>query len=523
VPANSLAVSISLFRQYEMFNPVKKIAEAFKGQTYTDWVIDSAIPEGTYYIYIQSANNGYISARSPDFQIIRASFTFTTMPSRIVTSAVNGISWASRGESPNIKLELYSASSDNTLTLVAPETSGLPANGISNTGYYGWNVPVLPSGNYALRIRSASDASAVLTSNVFAPVGGLVNSVIVTPSADKGLFLYQNYTVQWTSLGAVSSVSIDIIVESTPFSILKNGAPAGSYMFMLNPTIPEGPAQLSVYPTSSSPSTGRIVIANGDSTSSVSVMRPSIVVIQPRSGSRLQPGAMLTVQWASPVQSNTVDVVIGVSVDGSTWDEIGRQRMTSTHITVVLPASLASNDEGYLMVWADGEYSNLRSDRLSIITSSGRPSINFGAIIGGVCGGAACISFVGIAIFYLVRHSKSEKEIEPQPSMEVPKRRRSAMRLVSTDALDIAEIPPLTPKAAHAMRGGPMPFRMPPPPAVSLPSTPSSRRSSFTAEVRPEVRTEVRNEAPVTEMPGTPTGEQPNRPGVRQRSFVRAA
>mmetsp|Transcript_737 Transcript_737/g.1219 ORF Transcript_737/g.1219 Transcript_737/m.1219 type:complete len:603 (+) Transcript_737:199-2007(+) len=550
-------VYISLFPQDEIVTPLLKMQVS--GQSYYDWTIGSNIPAGRYYILVQGPNNAFISDYSQYFDIIVGSFSLSGIGPKVVTGFPTSLKWATTGDVTSVRIQLYSVPPNaGPATLVPPETSGLPVDAVSNSGAYVWTAPAILSGSFQLVVSNPMDLAAKASSPVFVPVGAMVDTVSISPKVDNGLVWFTEYKVQWTTVGPVASVSIDVIANGTAYAILRGGSASGSYTFTVNPSIPAGTAELKVYPVTSSSAAGRVGFENGDNTAVTSIVRPMIDIIKPAAGANLAPGTSITVEWKNPVSTSAE---VGISLDeGATYTVVCKQDTPSSQCSFTVTDQLSSDKSAYMLVMATGEYQDLRSDRLVVYTSKGNPPVsNTGSIIGGVVGGVGGLATIAIVGYFVIAHQRKKSTAGHNRS---GKRKSSVLQPGEEDpTIDIKELSddvmcgPLFLKDTGKLPAGSSEFsavHMPKPPGLPFSGRPwGSRRSSIVdplnAQAPPanlsgspplplkEARrpppvevpfvafyTPIQPKTPVVQSPLTASQEESPVWGMRQRSFASA-
>jgi len=135
------------------------------------------------------------------------SITVTSPSASILwfTKSYHTISWSSTGIIPNVRIELYKNS--NLVSVITSSTS--------NDGHYFWFIPsTLTSGtDYRIKILSTTDSNVFDYSPYFEIIQTPEISVI-EPSWSSYWTVGNNYTIQWTSTGSISTVKIELYSNS---------------------------------------------------------------------------------------------------------------------------------------------------------------------------------------------------------------------------------------------------------------------------------------------------------------------
>lgn len=213
------------------------------------------------------------------------------------------IRWNSTGEVSAVDIE-FSSNGGGDWSVVADETD--------DDGSFSWTVPSLNSEDCLIRILSSSDHDVQDQSNSTFEIEIPQPTIVVTaPDGGETLDAGSNYTITWTTGGAVGEVAIDFSSDggSSWASVVTSTSNDGTYQWTV-PNLNSGNCLVRISDVSGA--------ASDVSDDEFSIVIPAITVLGPNGGEALSAAAAYEITWSSVGQIGDVDIEFS-SDNGTTW------------------------------------------------------------------------------------------------------------------------------------------------------------------------------------------------------------
>lgn len=174
------------------------------GNSPYNYVIPAGIPQGTYFVRVQKADDESVSDNSEYFTIVQPSITITFPGGNeeFVTGQTIPITWTSVGMEGYVHIELINPDRPQSFPVAymtpydnAPYDYGIPAD--------------IPSGTYFIRVNKFDDESIYDDSDYFSIEQPSIT--VVSPAAGDGFETGQTIAVSWTTGNMEGAVRIDLI------------------------------------------------------------------------------------------------------------------------------------------------------------------------------------------------------------------------------------------------------------------------------------------------------------------------
>ena len=267
------------------------------------WSISSSLSSGTdYRIKITSTSSSSVYDYSSYFTITRSTITVTTPSSSTdwELGSSNYIYWSSTGSISTVRIELYKGSTYQQTII----------SSTSNDGSHFWTLPtnLAPASDYRIKISSTS-ISSVYDYSVYFTIT-MPPILVHTPSSSSYWYIGTTYTLNWSSTGIITDVSIDLYKGADIYQNLTLSTPNdGSYSWTIPTSFSLG-SNFRIKVTD---------VANSsvfDYSSYFSIALPTITVSIPSSSSYWYIGSNYAINWVSTgnISSVAIELYNGASL-----------------------------------------------------------------------------------------------------------------------------------------------------------------------------------------------------------------
>ncbi len=201
-----------------------------------------------------------------------------------IAGASHNITWTSVGSFANVKLE-YSLNSGGSYTTIIASTP--------NDGSFAWTVPNVSSTTALVRISDAADGNPSDVSNaVFSIIQG-ESLTLISPNGGETLTSGSVHTITWTATGSIANVKLEYSTDA-----------GASYTEIIASTPNDGSHDWSVPQTATTQALVRVLDAVDGAPSDVSnsvftILTESITVTSPSGGQVLTGGSTHQITWTS--------------------------------------------------------------------------------------------------------------------------------------------------------------------------------------------------------------------------------
>jgi len=209
-----------------------------------DWVVPTdLIPSYSYEMSITASNEGFGDCADYVYRLqVPAplpAYVEVTSPNDgeiLASGTVHSVAWTSFGGGGQLKIELYTASSQ-VLTIVASTP---------DDGSYDWTVPadILSGADYRIKITSTSDARVFDYSDGPFVIEGMAELQTIIVKSPEGGSIWESGTshaITWTWSGNISCVKIELLKSGAVSQVVaENASCDGSYEWVVADALEQG-------------------------------------------------------------------------------------------------------------------------------------------------------------------------------------------------------------------------------------------------------------------------------------------
>ena len=247
-----------------------------------------------------------------------------------ISGESRSITWCTNGTIANVNID-YSLTGGGSWTSVA--------GNIANGGAFDWTVPDTSSTNCLVRVSDAANASIRDQSNsVFTISPYVAPSIsVLSPNGGENFPVWEEYTISWTSAGAVGNVNIDYSIDNGEnwLFVASNCLNSGFYSWF----VPDTPSTSCLVRVSDASNASVFDISNAVFT--ISPFK-TITVTSPNGWENWAAGSSRNITWSST--GSIANVNIDYSIDlGNNWNPVAANTANSGTYAWTVPATPSTN------------------------------------------------------------------------------------------------------------------------------------------------------------------------------------